>query len=93
MRWPKKREFMVYYYLFLHCGCEETTIEKLVQAVRTKLHYNSKTARNIVKRLVNLGYIVKLNKSRARIRSPDEVLIELLVHYLINRSKKARKLS
>uniref|UniRef100_A0A7J3ZKR8 MarR family transcriptional regulator n=1 Tax=Fervidicoccus fontis TaxID=683846 RepID=A0A7J3ZKR8_9CREN len=93
MRWPRKREFMVYYYLFLRCGGEETTIERLTEAVRATFYYNSKTAKSIVRRLVNLGYIVRLDRSRARIRSPDEVLLELLGQYLINRSKQVRELS
>lgn len=87
-RWPRKREFMVFFFLSSRMGEKEVSFQDLVFIVKWKFGFTARTAKNIVKRLVSMGFIVRLDSNMLRVRRVDEVLNEYLTSYLYSRWKK-----
>jgi len=85
MRWPKKREFMVYYYLSKKFRGERQSIHQLISDVKDAFNYNTKTAKNIVKRLIKLKYLVRIDGNNIIVRSYQEVLDDYLNDFISKR--------
>ncbi len=87
-RWPRKREFMVFFFLSSRIGGRKVSFQDLVFIVKWKFGFTARTAKNIVKRLVSMGFIVRLDSNMLCVRRVDEVLNEYLTSYLYSRWKK-----
>lgn len=90
MRWLKKREAAAYAHLALRYG--GTTIgyiEALAELSRS-FAMSTKTSRNVLRRLINTGYLVKLNARSLLVRRPEDVLSELASEYALSRRKRAK---
>ena len=93
MRWPKKREFMVYYYLSKKFQGEARTIHQLISEVKDTFNYNTKTAKNIVKRLIKLNYLVRIEGNNIIVRSCQEVLDDYLNDFISKRKTTRPQIS
>ncbi len=90
MRWPKKREFIAFYILSNRFSREIVSFHTLVTYLSEKLYYSNKVAKNIVKRLVSLGYITYIEDGYI-VRDYREVLNELYLSLILKRVKQGVK--
>ncbi len=86
-RWVKKREFVIYYYLYKKTLGEPISIHDAIFEVKRIFNYNTKTSRNIIKRIINLRLADKVDSNKIILRSIDEVLNDYLASFLAHRHK------
>jgi DNA-binding MarR family transcriptional regulator len=85
LRWLKKREFVIYAHLALRHGGTAVSATDLVYEVKKTFGTTIRTAKNIVKRLMRAGYIVKVDANNVRVRTLDDSLTELVTSYVSKR--------
>jgi hypothetical protein len=89
-RWPRKREMLSYYILYRLArsrGQETISYGEAVDALRA-IFGSKKVADTVVRSLVKQRFLERLRPLLYRIRSPDEVLSEAAVGYIVSRLRK-----
>jgi len=86
MRWLKKREFIVYSYLAIKYGGETVSAIDTIYEVKKTFRTTTRTAKNIVKRLVRAGYLIKIDNNNLRVRELNDVFAELIFSYVHRRA-------
>jgi len=86
-KWVKKREFIVYYYLYRKTVGRPISIHDAIFEVKKVFNYNTKTSRNIIKRIIKMSLADKIEVNKIMLRNPDEVLNDYLVSFLSHRRK------
>lgn len=90
LRWLKKREFMVFIYLSLKYSDKKIAFQDAVFEVKKAFSMTSRTSKNIVKRLIKIGFITKSYDNTMTIRKLEDVFNEYLVEYMYLRGKKRK---
>ncbi len=86
-KWLKKREFLIYYYLFKKYYGREINISDIVNELVSVFNYNYKTAHNITRRLMRLG-LIKCRNYRCTVADIFTVLDRFLEGFIKSREKR-----
>ncbi|WFO75769.1 hypothetical protein J4526_02590 [Desulfurococcaceae archaeon MEX13E-LK6-19] len=91
-RWIKKREFMVYYFIYKTIGCNKSVnIGELLDLITSTFGFNRKTSLNIIKHLIRIGLLKKQEPMVVSPRCINEVLDSYLEDYISSRKKRLQK--
>lgn len=86
MRWLKKREFIIYSYLAIKYGGETVSTIDTIYEVKKTFRTTTRTAKNIIKRLVRAEYLIKIDNNNLKVRELNDTLTELICSYIHRRA-------
>ena len=91
MRWPKKREFIMYYLIFRVFGCKKVNIGNIIDILSPFL--SRKNAYRIIKGLKQLGLLRQIDKLTYEVVDLQEYLDRVAASYITQRLIKTIKSS
>jgi hypothetical protein len=90
MRWPKKREFLAFYIISERYAGTTVEYAELISYLSSRASMSIKVSRNIIKRLLSIGYIHRV-EGGLRVREINDVLDEAFFNMIAKRIKRVMK--